>query len=336
MDPGIMVNDEFYVSEMAISPDGKYVAVGGVTDAGKRNVWDLQKQTIVASLRGPGEAPGTAESLAFSPDGKYLAVGIRTTKELPGVELWDTTGWKYVNRLENPSLSQPDRKPGSVISVAFSPDRKYLAAGTQLGVSQGGIDLWDVKTGRFLKTLVPEAPWMRRVLALGFSPTSQYIAGSESPPHLHVWDVTSGEVVKVLKSESDPILPTVKHSYGQAKTVSFHPDGKRVAVAYDEYTDGRPDGYVTIWNVESGILERKIHAVFSESIAQLALSPDGRLVAVAGRSRGVRVFDFETGALVAEFTDHMDAVFGVAFTPDGQAVVGGGSRYIKVWELGKK
>src|SRR5262249_45810125 len=54
--------------------------------------------------------------------------------------------WHYLKRLRYSTLS-PLRHEGAVLSVAFSPDGKLLATGTQAGV----VRIWQAKTGQELR-----------------------------------------------------------------------------------------------------------------------------------------------------------------------------------------
>ena len=57
----------------------------------------------------------------------------------------------------------------------------------------------------------------------------------------------------------------------------------------------------------------------------VTFSPDGTLLASAGRDHAVRLWDVETGELVREFLDHTTWVIGVDFSPDGRWLVTGES-----------
>jgi len=77
------------VTSIALSPDGRHLALGTVT--GQVQIWDLKAKKAVASWKAhrPGEDLGSV--VAFSPDGKTLATG-RAGK----IELWDLysePGW---------------------------------------------------------------------------------------------------------------------------------------------------------------------------------------------------------------------------------------------------
>jgi WD40 repeat protein len=75
----------------------------------------------------------------------------------------------------------------------------------------------------------------------------------------------------------------------------------------------------------------------------VAWSPDGKQVVSGGMDQALRLWDAGSGNLVREFAaykekdfekGHRDAVFGVAFSPDGKTIASGSSdRTVKLWNV---
>ena len=162
--------DLFTTYSVAFSPDGKLLAAGGSQDV---RLYDVASGKPRWSLEVPGWL------VRFSPDGKHLMVTTdrielysvadgALSRELGGwsegafspdgklfaspaaqaglaVQLWDTTTWQATSRLDKPSTAQPQPQ---VHNLAFSPDGKRLVASTNSGTA----DLWDLDTGRSLRT----------------------------------------------------------------------------------------------------------------------------------------------------------------------------------------
>jgi WD40 repeat protein len=70
------------------------------------------------------------------------------------------------------------------------------------------------------------------------------------------------------------------------------------------------------------------------ALGAIAFSPDGGRLAVPIAGGAVRVYDAETGAVLATLPGHGGYVGGVSWSPDGgRLVVGGSDRFVRVWDL---
>lgn len=138
------------VSNIAFSLDGRFLASGSKDHTVQ--LWDAVKQTPLRTLLGH---KSYVYSIAFSPDGRYLASGgwshgrflfLDEQEEEDTIRLWDIAK-------QAPLGVSLVGYTGTVSSVAFSPDGRYLASGGWLQgrkYSEGrwdhdySIRLWDV------------------------------------------------------------------------------------------------------------------------------------------------------------------------------------------------
>lgn len=84
------------------------------------------------------------------------------------------------------------------------------------------------------------------------------------------------------------------------------------------------------WNPQ---LARHIHNR-AEDVRDIALSPDGKILACASSDHMVRLFDFETGQLLGNpMSGHEDIVWSVAFNQDGSLLASGGKDgTLRLWD----
>lgn len=146
------------------------------------------------------------------------------------------------------------------------------APGTFLsGSGDGTVVLWDLAApdlGR-LRLSVDQA-----VFALGTSPSGLLVVGTESGD-LHVADLEQGREVQLLRLHRNGIYRTC-----------LLPD-QRVACAAG-------DGTLSVWKAAHGKLELLRHIPLCEDkLRDLALSPDGRQLAVACADDRIRILDTE-------------------------------------------
>ena len=324
-------NPDYYVNSVAFSPDGKILASNyGDTI----RLWDVAAGEIRHTLTDTG----SARNITFSPDGKTLtwtsASGDAT------VRLWDVATGEIRHTLTDTHFYNfafsPDGKtlvgssraeihlwdvatgetrhtltgPISLTSfVAFSPDGKALAA-------KGGstIWLWDVATGEIRHTL-PDTDFANSV---AFSPDGKtLVSGGQGT--IRLWDVAAGEIRHTL-TDATPY---------DANSVAFSPDGKTLASV--KYRDS-----IRLWDVVTGEIRHTL--TDTDSVARLAFSPDGTILASGGRyswdDKTIRLWDVRTGHLRATLTGHTKTPSGFVFSPDGSTLIStSGDGTIRVWDV---
>ncbi len=152
----------------------------------------------------------------------------------------------------------------------------------------------------------PVRQQIRPVAALATSPTSSLVAVPDSQRVL-VYDWTDLSVRQILEFPGDVFA------------LRFSRDG-RILIAGGGV--GGQSGHVMGWELTTG---EKLFSVGSEPDVVLAadISPDGRLIALGGPSRLVRVFDSVSGQLVGEQRKHTDWILELQFSRDGLLLASG-------------
>jgi hypothetical protein len=199
---------------------------------------------------------------------------------------------------------------GGIASVHFSPDGKLLASG-------GGdrlIRVWDVASGKEVHTFSGPTSF---TCAVRFSPDGKTLAaagyetGSGNP--IYLYDVTTGKEL--------PRLPG--HPTGGIRRMVFTPDGKQLI-------SGGFDGALRIWDMTAGKQTTVIQAE-SGTVYSIALAPDGKTLATAGRD-GLRLWDLTSGKDLPRDEMNRYNCVSVAFSPDGKLLACGDSSCVKLWE----
>jgi WD40 repeat protein len=335
---------------LAVSPDGKLAALsreGGVVvdvvDLGTgKTVHHFQTREEI-SYRWP-----KCHSLAFSADGTRL----HTSDDERG-HVWDLTAGKAVSSFPHPA----DDKEKGVWIVAFSPDGKLLATGTQ---STRAVRVWDAATGKMLHELKGDGGGIECAV---FSPEGGVLAVANRDEAVEVWDASAGKRLRTLKGTGDRTV-----------ALAFSPDGSLLAAVANGGISSTATGLqqVVLWNVEAeevvtrvpapevcgvrfspdgkllawesgtavGFIDattgKHIHSYDAHTgpVTALAYSPDGKLIATGSEDGTVRVWNPDTGEPVGALRGHKDHVYAVAFSPDGKWLASGGRDHATaVWEV---
>ncbi len=181
------------VYNTAVSPDGRYLAFGGVR--GNIIVLDLATGRQVADLPSDREY---ISALVFSPDGETLLAGYERPRNL--MSTWNTTTWQ-----ETSTFSHVQERIDYHDAI-FTPDGRYLV----IASTRNDLEFLDMATKQVVRTLTghASAPYQ-----LAFSPDGSLLASAAHDGTLRLWNLETGEALKVLANASDVF------------SVAFSPDG---------------------------------------------------------------------------------------------------------------
>ncbi|KAM3085030.1 hypothetical protein ACMFMG_003467 [Clarireedia jacksonii] len=194
-----------------------------------------------------------------------------------------------------------------VASVAFSPDGKIVASGSD----DETIRLWDTATGERLQTLEGHS---HSVSSVAFSPDSKIVASGSYDKTIRLWDTATGERLQTLEGHSDSVT-----------SVAFSPDGKIVA-------SGSYDKTIRLWDTATGERLQTLEG-HSDSVASVAFSPDGKIVASGSDDKTIWLWDTATGEHLQTLEGHSHWVSSVAFSPDSKIVASGSyDKTIRLWD----
>jgi eukaryotic-like serine/threonine-protein kinase len=216
--------------------------------------------------------------------------------------------WHYWWRLCHSELLTLKGHTGEVRSVAFSPDGKRIASGSE----DGTLKIWDAATGQETLTLKGHDG---AVLSVAFSPDGKRIASGSNDRTIKVWDASTGQGTGTLKGHA-----------AQVTSVAFSPDGKRIA-------SGSVDHTIKVWDAVTGQETRTLKGHAGAFWSIIAFGPDGKRIASGSVDNTVKVWDAVTGQETLTFKGHAAVVSSVAFSPDGKRIASGSvDSTIKVWD----
>lgn len=345
---------------VTFSPDGRWLATA--SDDSFVKIWDVKTGKCLQILENHTAA---ANTVAFSQDGTLLA----SSSQDGTIQLWRLQAHS-ANPLFQP-IAQPWKTlcelPQRVWSIAFSPDSKFLACGSE----DHNLYVWDVETGDCLQILQGHSDWVRRV---AFSPDGQFLASGSTDRTVKLWEIGSDQCYRTFQghtqevtgltfspdgcylatgshdqtvklwavSPTDPLgeagqcIKTLQGHTNRIWSVAFSPDGKRIASGGDDHA-------TKLWSADTGqcIKTWKGH---TNEILCLALNAAHSLMATGHEDETIKLWDVATGQVIKTLRGHGDRVWALSFAPklslrsmgmdetnDILLVSGSGDGTIKFW-----
>ena len=186
---------------------------------------------------------GLRPPVAFSPDGtRFLPV---PSSDQP-LTVWDVASEQVLHTFGG-------RGTNHMYSAAFSPDSAQVASGH----IDGALKLWEVATGRLIRTL-----WhAKSVDAVAFSRDGTKLLSGSTDTTVKLWDTATGQLVRTFDGHSASV-----------RSVAFTPDEKRVI-------SGGYDTTARVWDAATG--EQLALLLTAKDDEWLVITPGGLLRRIA-------------------------------------------------------
>ena len=309
-----------HFTDVVYSPDGSLLAMGRDTGI---SVYEVATGKEIAFLTDP-DKPTELRSVLFSPDGKTLAcIGGGPSYNGTSILLWDVDTWEFINSFGH---------EWGIGAIVFSRDSKKI-----IGDNRKWIRRWDIESGtlEFSEELED-----RRSTPIILSSDGNVMARSNMDT-VQIRDPNNGLLlyaIEVIESNFDLVSLTfspdgsilavvgaghlflldvdtweVRHKLGSEKwqynieSIDFSSDSKIVAGVSGKQT--------SLWNTETGRLEKEFNVNRSFFPSWVELSNDGNALAISSRTE-FEIWDWKNEELLFTIPGRF-----LAFSPDSNTFV---------------
>ncbi len=322
---------------VAVEPNGQRVATGG-TD-GVIRIWASETGELLENLT--GHAP-TVSALVWSEDGRTL---------ISGDSEGEIRTWKMT-----PSARIPTRLKsfwtGSFGNIALGQTSMRWAATT----TNGNVGVWSDSAAERPSLILPDS-----FEPIQFSQQDQILWTYDATGWVRSWRLTN----QTLLSESGPLVPAgteigkiVVNPEQQIAFALEFADGSLhrwdllkhqrthqtppIAKQYCYMLEHVPSAAVVVTLATDGSFtcrdDRNLEAIFTDpgipgklKASGLAVSPDGRRVAVGSESGEIRIYDPLKNQIVQRVRSQTTAIMALAFPHDGRTLVASHESEVLSW-----
>lgn len=323
------IDDPGNHDQVMFSPDGARLVTSSTEAV---TIWSARDGSRVCRM-----AP--AAWVAQSTDGSTLMTGSESA-----VRIWDAHSCREIRMLSNGS------SPTTIGTFSLSGD---LAAA---GHEDGSVLVWNFKTGALVATL----PHPAQIWSLDFSRDGERLLTGAGDARARIWNV---------RAASPTVTVEVSRTVVTRKA-TFSPDGTRFVTAADavdvwDAASGRriahtpfhddkaveslkvvrtvvftPDGTKTISIMNKRVVVASAQTgnpvavlTASDSLYALAVSPDGKRIAVSGAEMVVSLWDPIARVILDTYEQHRQAPQSLAFSPDGSRIASAADdSTVNVWD----
>lgn len=303
------------VQAVAYHPDGKRLVLARSTElSGQAELWSVAERRKLKDFHHQAEV----HAVAFSPCGQILVTASRDRS----ARLWHVDSHQ--------SLGRTLWHPAEVTHAVFHPIKQGLVTVD----SKKTVRLWELKQEDLKPAFEPS-----------LLPITAVSASADDKSVLLAPAVAPGDPVRVQDAKGaliaeaiDPCRALVKPGDYSARVTAFAlgADGRMLLASMLTRRDDRTSQkFIVQWVDKKGIPQHTFYN-HTDAVIRVAISPDGKTLASAGRDGRFFVWNAQDGTLLLESPQNepYGKLFALAYSRDGEKlVVGGTDQFARINDL---
>jgi WD40 repeat protein len=279
--------------KLVISPDDRLVASG--SSDGNVSIWEIDNGQNTLNIKAH---ESYAVGLIFTSDSKRLI----SSSFDRWIKVWDIEKGVCLHSWQS---SMP------CFRLALSNDGKVVASGSECG----SIFLWEIDTGKLIKTLVGHT---LTSMDVAFHPQDLLLASSSCDTTIKLWDLLTGECIHTLTEHTQFVF-----------SVKFSPLGDRLV-------SSSFDTSIKVWDVASGLCLQTMQA-HSRAAVEALFSPNGKQIISASQDLTLRIWEqleSDNWQCTKVLSGHQNNIWSIALDSKGKILISGDlSGVLKFWDM---
>ncbi|MBF0266068.1 MAG: caspase family protein [Gammaproteobacteria bacterium] len=281
------------VKDLAISPNGYWIATGGKDKTMK--LWDSATGKKIQIFTGHKRQ---VNALTFSHNGEHL-ISAGNDKI---IKVWDTKTAKLIKQYRGHKKN--------IQAIAVSSDGKWLASSGD----DKTILIWQIKDNHSNNKIVKKLKKHKRAIkTTTFSSDGKYMVSAGEDKQIFLWELASGQVIKTFKGHTKTI-----------NAVDFSADGQEIISASDDNT-------LRLWSIKSG-KNTKVYKGHKNKVISAAFSPNGRFILSGSQDKTMRLWGKSTAKALHIYKGHASLANDIDYSSDNQYLISAhDDKSLKLW-----
>jgi WD40 repeat protein len=281
------------IFRVVVSPDDRLVA--NACSDGRISIWQKGSGQNLLNIKAHGSY---VVGIVFTNDSRKLISASLDRF----IKIWD---------LDSGVCLQSWQSSNSVHGLALNHDGQILACGSECG----GVLLWDVATGKLLKSLTGHTA---SVISVAFQPHGTLLASSSYDSTIKLWDLTTDECIITLIGHTQITF-----------SVAFNPLGtKLVSSSFDTS--------IKLWDVQTGCCLQTMQD-HSRIVVAAVFSPDGHKIISGSQDLTLRIWSeihLNNWQCTKVLQGHHNNIWSIALDSSGKNLISGDSSgVLKFWDV---